>query len=155
MPNYLTAVGNQSCLLNVATFIPRLSYFVGSAKLPFVHKVVPIVTHFAPLAMNKTPNRFRPSSSMTTRSIMLGRRKYGRTDSYNWQSRVEWYPAGFKLNRKTIFKQFGNLHYLACHSPEPVAKKWKHAYNTFHARHFGSFNASMRYLNNWSCHAWL
>jgi hypothetical protein len=105
--------------------------------------------------MNKTPNRFRPSSSMSTRSIMLGRRKYGRTDSYNWQSRVEWYPAGFKLNRKTIFKQFGNLHYLACHSPEPVAKKWQKAYNNYYKKHFGSFGASVRYLNKWSCHSWL
>jgi hypothetical protein len=117
--------------------------------------VVPAITHFAPLVMNKIPNRFRPSSSMDTRTIMKMRRVHGRTDSYNWQSRVEWYPAGFRLNRKTIFKQFGRLHYLACHSPEPVQKKWKHAYDTFHARHFGSFNASMRYLNNWSCHAWL
>jgi len=105
--------------------------------------------------MNNISNRFRPSSSMTTKYLMLKRRKYGRTDNYNWQSRVEWYPVGFKLNRKTIFKQFGNLHYLACHSPEPIQKKWQAAYNVLHTKHFGTFNGSMRYLNKWSCHAWL
>ena len=106
----------------------------------------------------KTPfNKFRPSSSMDTRSIMRERRKYGAClGSYNWQSRVEWYPAGFKLNRKTIFKQFGKLHYLACHAPDKTTKKWEKAYNNFYKKHFGSFKgASVRYLNKWSCHNWL
>jgi hypothetical protein len=86
---------------------------------------------------------------------MLDRLKCGYTNNYNWQSRVEWYPAGFKLNRKNIFKQFGKLHYLACHSPVPIQKKWSKVYDNFHKRHFGTFKGSMRYLNQWSCHAWL
>ena len=107
--------------------------------------------------MKTIPNKFRPSSSMTTKTIMRERRRYGSTHgNYNWQSRVEWYPVGFKLNRKTIFKQFGKLHYLACHAPEPITKKWRNAYDNFHTKHFGSFKGvSMRYLNNWSCHNWL
>jgi len=106
--------------------------------------------------MNTLPYKFRPSSSMTTKSIMRERRKYGALHgNYNWQSRVEWYPAGFKLNRKVMFKQFGKLHYLACHSPEPITKKWQGAYNNFYNKHFGSFKASVRYLNKWSCHSWL
>ena len=150
------ARGSQSCRLNVATFTPRLSYFVGSARLLFAHKVAPTAKHFAPLAMNNIPNKFRPSSSMTTRSVMRERRKYGALHgNYNWQSRVEWYPVGFKLNHKTISKQFGRLHYLACHSPAPVAKRWQRAYNVFYRRHFGTVNGSVRYLNTWSCHAWL
>jgi hypothetical protein len=100
-------------------------------------------------------NKFRPNSAMATKLIMRERRKYGHTNNYNWQSRVEWYPAGFKLNRRTIFKQFGRLHYLACHSPEPVQRRWQQTYNNFHNRHFGTFKGSMRYLNTWSCHAWL
>lgn len=103
-----------------------------------------------------TANKFRPSSAMTTRYIMRERRKHGACISnYNWQHRRDWYPAGFKLNRQTIFRQFGRLHYLACHSPEPVQRKWRAAYNNFHNQHFGSHKASMRYLNTWSCHAWL
>ena len=156
MPNCPMVRGSQFCLPNRATFTPRPLYFVGSAKLLYAHKVAPTAKHFALLAMNKIPNRFRPSSSMVTRSIMRERRKHGAClGSYNWQSRVEWYPVGFKLNRKTIFRQFGRLHYLACHSPEPIQKKWQTAYNNFHNRHFGTFNGSMRYLNTWSCHAWL
>lgn len=105
----------------------------------------------------KTPfNKFRPNSAMTTRYVMRERRKYGAClGSYNWQSRVEWYPAGYKLNRKTIFKQFGKLHYLACHSPVPITKKWQKAYDNFHKKHFGSYKASVRYLNKWSCLNWL
>ena len=107
--------------------------------------------------MTTIPNKFRPSSAMDTKSIMRERRKYGSNlGSYNWQSRIEWYPVGFKLNRKTIFRQFGKLHYLACHSPDTVTKRWQKAYNNFHTKHFGAFKgASMRYLNKWSCHSWL
>ena len=106
--------------------------------------------------MNKLPNRFRPSSSMNTQRIMRERRKHGSAlGSYNWQSRVIWYPVGYRLNKQTLFKQFGRLHYLACHSPKPISKKWQQAYDVFHKKHFGTFNGSMRYLNNWSCHAWL
>jgi hypothetical protein len=106
--------------------------------------------------MNKIPNRFRPSSAMTTQRIMRERRRHGAVlGSYNWQSRAEWYPAGFQLNRKTIFRQFGRLHYLACHSPERVQRQWQKVYDNFHTKHFGTFKGSMRYLNQWSCHAWL
>jgi hypothetical protein len=155
MPNCPTARGNQSCLPNRATFTPRPLYFVGSAELLSAHKVAPTTKHFAPLAMNNIPNKFRPSSAMTAKGVMRQRRKYGRTDNYNWQSRVEWYPAGYGLNKRTIARQFGRLHYLAGHSPEPVQHRWQKVYNNFHTTHFGTFNGTMRYLNTWSCHAWL
>jgi hypothetical protein len=106
--------------------------------------------------MKTFPNKFRPSSAMDTKSIMRERRRHGSNlGNYNWQSRVEWYPAGYKLNKKTLGKQFSKLHYLACHSPEPITKKWQKAYNNFYKKHFGSFKTSVRYLNNWSCHNWL
>ena len=156
MPNCLMVPGSQSCPPSVATFTPRPLYFVGSAELLFAHKVVPTAKHFAPPAMNKIPNKFRPSSAMTTQSIMRERRRYGATlGNYNWQSRVEWYPVGYGLNKRTIARQFGRLHYLACHSPERVQRQWQKVYNNFHTKHFGTFKGSMRYLNTWSCHAWL
>jgi hypothetical protein len=74
---------------------------------------------------------------------------------YNWQSRVMWRPVGYKLNKLTLSRQFNILHYLACHAPIPIQKKWKNAYSVFHDKHFGSDKASMRYLNKWSCHNWL
>jgi hypothetical protein len=94
---------------------------------------------------------------MATKHIMRERRQHGAVlGSYNWQSRVEWYPVGYKLNKRTIARQFGRLHYLACHSPNAVQKKWQRIYDNFHTKHFGaSWGASMRYLNSWSCHAWL
>jgi hypothetical protein len=106
--------------------------------------------------MNSMPNKFRPSSSMDKKNVMKMRLKYGRVDNYNWQSRIKWYPAGYRLNRQVLFNQFSKLHYLACHAPKPITKKWCKAYNNFYKKHFGAFKgASMRYLNTWSCHSWL
>jgi hypothetical protein len=92
---------------------------------------------------------------MTAKGVIRQRRKYGRTDNYNWQSRVEWYPVGYGINKRTIARQFSQLHYLACHSPESVQRKWQKVYDNFHIKHFGTAKGTMRYLNTWSCHAWL
>ena len=100
-------------------------------------------------------NKFRPQDIGKT-CVMKERLKYGRTDNYNWQTRIEWYPVGYKTNKKTISKQFGKLHYLACHAPEPIQKRWGNAYKVFYKKHFGADKgASMRYLNKYSCHSWL
>jgi hypothetical protein len=98
-------------------------------------------------------NKFRPQD-ISKRYIMRQRLLTGRCENYNWQSRVEWYPVGYRLNKKTIARQFGRLHYLACHAPKPVQKRWASAYTTFYKKHFG-VTGSMRYLNTWTAHAWL
>ena len=100
-------------------------------------------------------NKFRPSSSMDTKNVMRMRLRYGKSENYNWQSRIEWYPVGYKSNHKNISKQFGKLHYLACHSPRPIAKQWEKTYELFYKKHFGTQHASVRYLNKWSCHSWM
>lgn len=100
-------------------------------------------------------NKFRPQA-IDLRWKLKENRKYRGTFSNNWQTRIEWFPAGYKLNKKTIAKQFRVLHYLACHSPEPIAKKYKPAYNQFENKHFASKGkASMRFLNTWTAHSWL
>lgn len=100
-------------------------------------------------------NVFSPSG-MSTKYIMKQRLKYGRSDTYNFRPRSNWYPMGWKLNHRIIAKQFSNLHLLACHSPEKVQSKWRQAYNVFMNKHFGnSGRGTMRYLNKYSCHSWL
>ena len=100
-------------------------------------------------------NKFRPQD-IGKSYVMKQRLKYGCTDNYNWQTRVGWYPAGYGINKRTISKQFQKLHYLACHAPEPIAKKWKSAYNQFENKHFASKGkASMRFLNKWTAHSWM
>jgi hypothetical protein len=100
-------------------------------------------------------NRFRPQQ-LSRKFLMKRRRLAGSSDSYNWQSRIEWIPVGYKLNKKTIAKQFKQLHYLACHAPAPIRKRWKFAYQQFMNRHFAEAgNASIRYLNKYTCHAWM
>ena len=100
-------------------------------------------------------NKFRPQD-ISTSYVMKQRLKYRRTDNYNWQTRIKWYPVGWKLNNRVIGDQHSRLHYLACHAPGPVKKRWRKAYDNFMAKHFGSKGkASIRYLNSWSCHSWL
>lgn len=100
-------------------------------------------------------NKFRPQD-ITRLAVMKQRLKYGHSDNYNWQTRIKWYPAGWTFNKKVIGNQHSRLHYLACHAPEPIKKKYKKAYETFYKKHFGAHKgASVRYLNNWSCHSWM
>lgn len=100
-------------------------------------------------------NKFRPQD-VSTRYIMKQRRVTGCAENYNWQTRIKWYPAGWKSNHISISRRFGHLHYLACHSPAPVQKKWHTVYKQFCRQHLADGGrASMRYLNTWTCHTWL
>ena len=100
-------------------------------------------------------NKFRPQD-ISKRYTMKQRRLTGRSESYNWQSRIEWYPVGWGFNKRTIGKQFSKLHYLACHAPAPVTKRWKKAYWEFERKHLANNGkASIRFINKWTCHAWL
>jgi hypothetical protein len=100
-------------------------------------------------------NKFRPQD-ISTRYIMRERRVTGRVENYNWQTRDKWYPAGWKTNQISIGRRFGHLHYLACHSPELVRRRWSAAYKQFCNQHLADRGkASVRYLNKWTCHAWL
>jgi hypothetical protein len=100
-------------------------------------------------------NKFKPQD-VSTRYIMKQRRVTGRVENYNWQTRIKWYPAGWKTNQISIGRRFGHLHYLACHSPAPVQKKWHTVYKQFCRQHLADGGrASMRYLNTWTCHTWL
>ena len=88
--------------------------------------------------------------------IMRERRLGGGRESYNFRSRIKWYPAGWGFNKKVIGNQFSNLHYLACRAPKPIQKKWANAYDNFMAKHFASKGkASVRFLNKYTCHSWL
>lgn len=100
-------------------------------------------------------NLFRPQD-IPTSYVMRQRLKTGRSDNYNWQTRIKWYPAGWGYNKRVLGGIHSRLHYLACHAPGPIRKRWSHAYNAFQAKHFGfRGKASVRYLNTWSCHSWM
>jgi hypothetical protein len=86
---------------------------------------------------------------------MKQRLKTGRNENYNWQTRNKWYPAGWKPNQISIGRRFGQLHYLACHAPAPIQKKWRGAYKTFCSKHLPYNKSSMRFLNQYTAHRWL
>ena len=98
-------------------------------------------------------NKFRPQD-ISTRYVMKQRRVTGQVENYNWQTRIKWYPVGRKANQISISRRFGHLHYLACHSPAPVQKKWRAAYKRFCDQHIPR-RASMRYLAAFTCDSWL
>lgn len=100
-------------------------------------------------------NKFRPQD-LPKRFTIKERLKYGRSTNYNWQTRIKWYPAGWGFNKKILGGIHGRLHYLACHAPLPIQKRWTKVYETFQKQHFGMHKlASVRYLNKWSCHGWM
>lgn len=98
--------------------------------------------------------KFRPQD-IGLRYIIKERRLTGRVENYNWQNSVKWYPAGWKSNHISINRRFGRLHYLACHAPKSIQKKYDKIYKSFYDKHFGTKYASVRYLNNYSCHSWM
>ena len=99
-------------------------------------------------------NKFRPQSISKLHAIRM-RLKIGLSENYNFQTRVQWHPVGWKPNQISISRRFGHLHYLACHAPAPIQQKWRMAYKQFCKRHFPKVSVSLRYINNYSCAAWL
>lgn len=99
-------------------------------------------------------NKFRPQD-LPKSYIYKQRLAFGRVDNYNWQTRIKWYPVGWKFNQRVISDQFSKLHYLACHAPKPIQKKWHKAYEVFYRKHFGSDKISIRYANKYTCHSWM
>lgn len=104
-----------------------------------------------------TNRMFRPMELSKRATIKLRRRGYGNEwINYNFVNRAKWWPAGWGVNKRTIGRIHSRMHYLACHSPEPIQKKWRVTYNNFMAKHFGAAGrASIRYLNKHSCHSWM
>jgi len=98
---------------------------------------------------------FRPQD-ISKKYLLRIRRQGCNLENYNWQSSVRWYPIGWSIGQQIIGNQHRRLHYLACHAPAPIKKKWVPVYRRFYQTHFGSRkHASVRYLNNWSCHSWM
>ena len=98
-------------------------------------------------------NKFRPQD--LPKKFIMQERLLGGRANYNWQTRIKWYPAGWKFNNKVIGNIHSRLHYLAYHAPKPIQQKYKKIYDNFYKKHFGTQHASVRYLNKYSCHEWL
>jgi hypothetical protein len=101
-------------------------------------------------------NRFRPQEINKRHTLRLRLKGYGNEwINYNWQPRTRWHPAGWKPNQISISRRFVQLHYLACHAPAPVQKRWEQAYKTFCNKHLPYHRSSMRFLNQYTAHRWL
>ena len=99
-------------------------------------------------------NRFRPQE-LPKSYVMKQRLKYGRTDNFNWQTRIRWVPASMTKNRVSILRRWQQIHHFACHTAKP-AQHWVRANKMFERQFLGTYGkGSMRYLNTWSAHSWL
>ena len=98
---------------------------------------------------------YRPQA-LSKKFLIKERLKGGGRINYNFRDRIRWYPAGWKFNKKVLGNVHCKLHYLACHAPIPIQKRWARAYKVFCNQHFGtSGRATVRYLNTYSCHSWM
>ena len=99
---------------------------------------------------------FRPMENDARWRLKERRNNGPWSGNLNFCRRIEWFPPHMTKQQRMFAKRFSRLHYLACHAPEPVQRKWRSAYNNFMNRHFAQKgNASMRFLNKYTCHAWL
>lgn len=99
--------------------------------------------------------KFRPMA-LSARYRLQSHRRGVYTGQFNWQSRVQWYRANLQANHKSIIRTFARLHYLACHAPDAVRRRWSPVYDRWQRQHLASAGrASSRYLENYTCHAWL
>jgi len=98
-----------------------------------------------------TTYRFRPQAVSKVYTMKL-RLRTGSAESYNWQSRARWIREPDA--NQHILRVFGQLHYLACHAPAPVQKKWATTYRRFMNR-LEPKQTSVRYYNTWAFSRWL
>jgi hypothetical protein len=105
--------------------------------------------------MIKLHQKYRPIEVSKKYRIRY-RLETGRSEAFNWRSRVRWYPSGWRVNRQTLGRIFSRLHYLGCHSPGPIQKKWYKVYNQFEEKYFAiKGKASKRYQENYTAYKWL
>jgi hypothetical protein len=98
-------------------------------------------------------NKFRPQE-VSKKYRLKQRIQSGIVNNYNWQSRVRWYPAGWKINHQTLGRIFRQLHYLGSHAPKPIQARWRRQENLFLKAHI-PVKASIRYIEKFSAGRWL
>jgi hypothetical protein len=89
---------------------------------------------------------------------LLRERRKGSPWAYgiNFQRRYNYKPVHWSNHQTQFSRRFHRLHYLACHSPETIQKKWKHVYKNFMKKHFAdNGNASIRFINLHTCYKWM
>jgi hypothetical protein len=86
----------------------------------------------APYTIRFRPQHFCPIFKLNSK-LRGAWKNYAFEKYYGWDSS----PT---INRKTLMKIHGELHYLSEHAPLPVQSKWQSAYRRFSARHLPSKN---------------
>jgi hypothetical protein len=98
--------------------------------------------------------RFRPQN-LPLRFIVKERLQTGRTNNYNWQSRINWVPAGLTTNRVGILRRWQQIHHHAKHSYNTIPY-WNSAEKMFNKKFLAEGGkASVRFLNTYTAYNWL
>ena len=106
--------------------------------------------------MKKAPKKlskmFRPHNY--PKQWLIKERRQGRSYGGSFRIRKD-YP--FKLvNERAIGRIFSRLHYLACHAPDAVNKKWYKAYNNLMNKYFANKGKhTAGFANKYTCHRFL
>ena len=96
-----------------------------------------------------TPLRFRPQAISAR-----WRQRNGPTGDLNWDT-GSLVSGITPVNRQCLARTFYNLHYRACHAPDPIRRRWKSAYQRFQQQHWPSVTVSVNYVNGYSMLNWL
>jgi hypothetical protein len=99
--------------------------------------------------------KFQPQNYNKKEMIKMRREGSPWVRNLHYKMRYTYEPVGWSRHQSQFARRFARLHYLACHAPEPVALKWRRAYNMFYKKYFGSHMASVRFANNHTAHSWL
>lgn len=89
------------------------------------------------------------------KQFFRGRRGKGTHHLPYTERRPSTFFNNYPANRRHLIRTWQTLHHYSCHSPIPVAKKWRAANARFDRQHFGSRRGSMRFINTYTLHAWM
>ncbi len=73
----------------------------------------------------------------------------------HYPRRIDKYYASLPLNKRTLGKIFGQLHYLSSHAPKQKQKQWKRATDRFIAHHMPVDRCGARWHNKYTAGGWL
>lgn len=94
--------------------------------------------------------KFRPTEK-TKKTV-----RRGNGYNSNFAQREKYYAEGLPYNQRVLGNIFSRLHYLAYHAPGPMQKQWRKRYEVFMNKHLcHAGEASVRYVNTYSCHSWM
>jgi hypothetical protein len=96
--------------------------------------------------------RFRPQYFCPI--FKLKSKLRGQWENYAFEKYYGW-ESPTTINRKTLMKIYGQLHYLAYHAPLPIQSKWASAERRFADKHIPKVGLYWRWVEKHTPNGWI